>query len=116
MLGDTAVAVNPKDKRYLDIIGKELILPLTGRKIPVIADDYVEMDFGTGALKITPAHDPNDFEIGLRHNLEVIKVIEDNGVMSENTERSIKGLTDIPQEERIVEELKKRSYRKNTRL
>ena len=84
MLGDTAVAVNPKDKRYLDIIGKELILPLTGRKIPVIADDYVEMDFGTGALKITPAHDPNDFEIGLRHNLEVIKVIEDNGVMSEN--------------------------------
>lgn len=106
MLGDTAVAVNPKDKRYLDIIGKELILPLTGRKIPVIADDYVEMDFGTGALKITPAHDPNDFEIGLRHNLEVIKVIEDNGVMSENTEK-YKGLDRYTARERIVEELKK---------
>ena len=72
MLGDTAVAVNPNDERYKDIVGKTLILPIVHREIPVIADDYVEMDFGTGCVKITPAHDPNDFEVGLRHNLEVI--------------------------------------------
>ncbi len=83
MLGDTAVAVNPEDERYADKVGKELILPLTGRKIPVIADSYVEKEFGSGAVKITPAHDPNDFEIGLRHNLAVIKVIGDDGYMNE---------------------------------
>lgn len=75
LLGDTAVAVNPKDSRYKDIIGKTLILPLVGREIPVVADEYVEMDFGTGVVKITPAHDPNDFEVGKRHNLEVITVM-----------------------------------------
>ncbi len=78
MLGDTAVAVNPNDERYKDIIGKELELPLVHRKIPVVADDYVEMDFGTGVVKITPAHDPNDFEVGLRHNLPVICVMTDD--------------------------------------
>lgn len=75
LLGDTAVAVNPKDERYRNIIGKMLILPLVGREIPVIADDYVEQDFGTGVVKITPAHDPNDFEVGRRHGLDVINVL-----------------------------------------
>lgn len=78
LLGDTAVAVNPNDERYKDLIGKELDLPIVHRKIPVIADDYVEMDFGTGVVKITPAHDPNDFEVGLRHNLPVICVMTDD--------------------------------------
>lgn len=84
MLGDTAVAVNPSDKRYSRVIGKMLVLPLMGRKIPVIADEYVESGFGTGAVKITPAHDPNDFEVGQRHNLEVIRVMNDDGTMAEN--------------------------------
>ena len=78
MLGDTAVAVNPDDERYKDIVGKTLILPLVGREIPVIADSYVEADFGTGMVKITPAHDPNDFEVGLRHNLPVINVLTED--------------------------------------
>lgn len=75
LLGDTAVAVNPNDERYKDFVGKTLILPIVHREIPVIADDYVDIEFGTGVVKITPAHDPNDFEVGLRHNLEVINVL-----------------------------------------
>lgn len=75
LLGDTAVAVNPNDERYKDLVGKTLILPIVHREIPVIADDYVDIEFGTGVVKITPAHDPNDFEVGLRHNLEVINVL-----------------------------------------
>ncbi len=78
LLGDTAVAVNPNDERYKNIVGKTLILPIVKREIPVIADDYVETDFGTGVVKITPAHDPNDFEVGLRHNLEVINVLTED--------------------------------------
>ncbi len=78
LLGDTAVAVNPNDERYKDLVGKMLDLPLVHRQIPIIADDYVEMDFGTGVVKITPAHDPNDFEVGLRHNLPVINVLTDD--------------------------------------
>ena len=78
LLGDTAVAVNPNDERYKDLVGKTLILPIVHREIPIIADDYVAMDFGTGVVKITPAHDPNDFEVGLRHNLEVINVMTDD--------------------------------------
>ena len=78
LLGDTAVAVNPNDERYKDIVGKTLILPIVHREIPVVADDYVEIDFGTGVVKITPAHDPNDFEVGLRHNLPVINVLTDD--------------------------------------
>ena len=78
LLGDTAVAVNPNDERYKDIVGKTLILPIVHREIPVVTDDYVEIDFGTGAVKITPAHDPNDFEVGLRHNLPVINVLTDD--------------------------------------
>lgn len=83
MLGDTAVAVHPKDKRYAALVGQNLVLPLVGRKIPVVADEYVESEFGTGAVKITPAHDPNDFEVGLRHTLPVIRVMDDAGVMNE---------------------------------
>lgn len=105
MLGDTAVAVNPKDERYKDVIGKMLKLPLTDREIPIIADDYVELDFGTGAVKITPAHDPNDFEVGLRHNLDVIRVMDDAGVMNENAGK-FKGLDRFEAREKIVEELK----------
>lgn len=84
LLGDTAVAVNPKDERYKDIIGKMLVLPLVGRKIPVIADDYVDIEFGTGAVKITPAHDPNDFEVGRRHNLEVITVLTEDAKITDD--------------------------------
>ena len=78
LLGDTAVAVNPEDERYKDLVGKTLVLPLVGREIPVVADEYVEKDFGTGVVKITPAHDPNDFEVGLRHNLPVINVLTED--------------------------------------
>ena len=82
MLGDTGVCVNPNDERYQHIIGKTVILPLVNKEIPVVADDYAEMEFGTGCVKMTPAHDPNDFEVGLRHNLEVIRVLDDNGVVN----------------------------------
>ena len=84
MLGDTAVAVNPKDERYKDLIGKTLFIPLVNREIPVIADEYVEMDFGTGVVKITPAHDPNDFEVGRRHNLPIINVMTDDAKITED--------------------------------
>ena len=84
LLGDTAVAVNPDDERYKDIVGKTLILPIVHREIPVVADSYVEMDFGTGVVKITPAHDPNDFEVGLRHNLEVINVLTPDAKITED--------------------------------
>ena len=82
MLGDTGVCVNPNDERYTDIVGKKVMLPLVNKEIPIVADDYAEMDFGTGCVKMTPAHDPNDFEVGLRHNLEVIRVLDDNGVVN----------------------------------
>ena len=84
MMGDTGVAVNPNDERYKQLVGKTCILPLMDREIPIVADDYVEMDFGTGCVKMTPAHDPNDFEVGLRHNLESVKVIADDGTINEN--------------------------------
>ena len=82
MLGDSGVCVNPNDERYTHIVGKNVILPLVNKEIPVVADDYAEMEFGTGCVKMTPAHDPNDFEVGLRHNLEVIRVLDDNGVIN----------------------------------
>ena len=84
MLGDTAVAVNPEDERYTRLIGRQLVLPLVGRTIPVIADEYVERDFGTGCVKITPCHDPNDFEVGLRHDLEQIIILDGDGKINEN--------------------------------
>lgn len=84
MLGDTAVAVHPDDKRYQHLIGKKCILPIANKEIPIIADSYVDMEFGTGVVKITPAHDPNDFEVGVRHNLERINVLNDDGTMNAN--------------------------------
>ncbi len=105
MLGDTAVAVNPNDKRYAHLIGKNLILPIVNKKIPVIADDYVALDFGTGAVKITPAHDPNDFEVGLRHNLEVIRVMNDDGTMN-NLAGKYEGMDRYECRKAIVEDLK----------
>ena len=84
LLGDTAVAVNPDDERYKNLVGKTVILPIVHREIPIIADDYVEMDFGTGVVKITPAHDPNDFEVGLRHNLPVINVMTDDAKITDD--------------------------------
>ena len=87
LLGDTAVAVNPKDERYKNLVGKNVILPIVHREIPIIADDYVEMDFGTGVVKITPAHDPNDFEVGLRHNLPVINVMTDDAKIVDDYEK-----------------------------
>ena len=83
MLGDTGVAVNPNDERYKDLIGKKCLLPLVNREIPIVADEYVDMEFGTGCVKMTPAHDPNDFEVGLRHNLETVRVLDDNGKVNE---------------------------------
>ena len=105
MLGDTAVAVNPNDKRYTDMVGKTLVLPLVGREIPIVADDYVDMEFGSGAVKITPAHDPNDFEVGLRHDLPVIRVMNDDGTMNENA-GAYEGLDRFAAREKIVEDLK----------
>ena len=105
MLGDTAVAVNPKDKRYKNMVGKTLVLPLVGREIPIIADDYVDREFGSGAVKITPAHDPNDFEVGLRHDLPVIRVMNDDGTMNENA-GVYAGLDRFAAREKIVEDLK----------
>ena len=84
MLGDTGVAVNPDDARYADLVGKTCILPLMDREIPIVADAYVDVEFGTGCVKMTPAHDPNDFEVGVRHNLESIRVLDDHGVVNEN--------------------------------
>ncbi len=86
ILGDTAIAVNPKDERYTHLIGKKALVPFIDREIPIIGDDYVELDFGTGCLKVTPAHDPNDYEIGLRHDLEIIDTIDDDGRLNEKCE------------------------------
>ena len=105
MLGDTGVAVHPDDERYKNLVGKTLILPIVGRKIKLFADEYVDKDFGTGAVKVTPAHDPNDFEMGLRHNLEQVKVIENNGTMSNNLGK-YSGLDRYECRKQIVEDLK----------
>ena len=109
LLGDTAVAVNPDDERYKDIVGKTLILPLVGREIPVVADAYVEKDFGTGVVKITPAHDPNDFEVGLRHNLEVINVMDDTAHMNENAGK-YQGMDRYECREAIVKDLEEGGF------
>ncbi len=109
MLGDTAVAVHPDDERYQDAIGKTLILPLVGREIPVVADTYVEKDFGTGVVKITPAHDPNDFEVGLRHNLEVINVMNDDGSINENGGKYC-GMSGLDARRAIVRDLEEQGF------
>ena len=105
MFGDTAVAVNPTDERYASIIGKTLSLPLTDRVIPIVADEYVEKDFGSGAVKITPAHDPNDFEVGMRHNLEVIRVMNDDGTMNEKAGAAYAGLDRMVARKKVEEDL-----------
>jgi valyl-tRNA synthetase len=105
MLGDTAVAVHPKDERYKDMIGKMLVLPIVGREIPVIADEYVDKEFGSGAVKITPAHDPNDFEVGLRHNLPQITVMDETGTMNDQAGK-YEGLDRSECRKQIVQDLK----------
>ena len=109
MLGDTAVAVNPNDERYKDIIGKTLIIPLVNREIPVVADEYVEMDFGTGVVKITPAHDPNDFEVGKRHNLPIINVMTPDAKITEEYP-AYAGMDRFEARRAIVADLKEQGY------
>ena len=106
MLGDTAIAVNPEDERYKDIVGKTVILPLMNKEIPIIADEYVEKEFGTGAVKITPAHDPNDYEVGLRHNLEIVKVFDEQGKMLDLVPK-YEGMDRIEARKLVVEDLEK---------
>ncbi len=109
MLGDTAVAVNPSDERYRDLVGKKVILPIAGRDIPIIADEYVDREFGSGAVKITPAHDPNDFEVGRRHDLPMPVVMGPDGRMIDVPERFV-GLTMLEARKKIVAELEEKGY------
>ena len=109
MLGDTGVAVNPNDDRYKDIVGKKCILPLVGREMPIVADDYVDMEFGTGCVKMTPAHDPNDFEVGLRQNLETIRVLDDNGRIVEGYGK-YSGMDRYEARKAIVADLEEQGY------
>ena len=109
MLGDTGVCVNPNDERYQHIVGKTVILPLVNKEIPVVADDYAEMEFGTGCVKMTPAHDPNDFEVGLRHNLEVVRVLDDNGVVNALGGK-YEGLDRYEARKQIVADLQEQGY------
>ena len=109
MLGDTGVAVNPNDERYKDIVGKKCILPLVGREMPIVADEYVDMEFGTGCVKMTPAHDPNDFEVGLRQNLETIRVLDDNGKVVEGYGR-YSGMDRYEARKAIVADLEEQGY------
>ena len=105
MLGDVALAVNPHDERYQNLIGKIAILPLVGRNLPIIGDEYVDIEFGTGVLKVTPAHDPHDFELGKKHKLPIIKVIDERGFMNEKALR-FSGLSREEAREKVVEKLK----------
>jgi valyl-tRNA synthetase len=110
MLGDTAVAVNPKDARYKDLVGKTVMLPIANREIPIIADDMVDMEFGTGAVKMTPAHDPNDWEAGQRHNLAVIQVVGFDGKMTAEAGSDYQGLYAKQARTKIAEDLEKHGY------
>ncbi len=109
MLGDTGVAVHPDDERYKDIVGKKCILPLVGREMPIVADEYVDMEFGTGCVKMTPAHDPNDFEVGLRQNLETIRVLDDNGKVVEGYGK-YSGMDRYEARKAIVADLEEQGY------
>ncbi len=106
MLGDTAVAVNPEDERYRDLVGKRVKLPLTDRSIPIIADSYVDMSFGTGAVKVTPAHDPNDWEIGNRHDLERTNILNEDGTLSEAVPEKYRGLSVRQARKAVIEDIK----------
>lgn len=108
LLGDTAVAVNPNDTRYSHLIGKTVVLPIVNKSIPIIADDYVDMEFGTGVVKITPAHDPNDFEVGLRHNLPIINIMTDTAYINENG-LQYEGLERYEARKKIIQDLKNQS-------
>ena len=110
LLGDTAIAVNPEDERYKDFVGKTVTLPIVGREIPVVADSYVDMEFGTGVVKITPAHDPNDFEVGLRHNLPIINVMDDTAHMNENAGEKYKGMDRYECRKAIVKDLEEGGF------
>lgn len=110
MFGDTAVAVNPDDERYKDVVGKELLLPLTDRRIPIITDRFVDMAFGTGMVKITPAHDPNDFECGKRHGLEAINLLNPDGTLNENVPEKYRGMMAEEARKLVVEDLEKGGY------
>ena len=109
MMGDTGVAVNPEDEHFKHLIGKTCILPIMNREIPIVGDDYCEIGFGTGAVKMTPAHDPNDFEVGLRHNLEVIRVINDDGTINENGGK-YNGMDRYECRKAIVKDLEEQGY------
>ena len=109
MMGDTGVAVNPEDEKFKHLIGKKCILPIMNREIPIVGDEYCEIGFGTGAVKMTPAHDPNDFEVGLRHNLEVIRVIADDGTINENG-GPYNGMDRYECRKAIVKDLEERGY------
>ncbi len=109
MLGDTGVAVNPNDERYADLVGKTCVLPLVGREMPIVADEYVDVEFGTGCVKMTPAHDPNDFEVGLRHDLETIRVLDDHGKVVEGYGR-YSGMDRYEARRAIVEDLEAQGY------
>ena len=104
-MGDTAVAVHPDDPRYTHLIGKKLVLPLTGRCIPIVADSYVDKEFGTGAVKITPAHDPNDWEVGKRHNLEVINILNPDGTLNAAVPEKYRGMTVKAAREAVIADL-----------
>ncbi len=108
MLGDTAIAVHPEDKRFTDMIGKFAILPIVKKRIPIVADEYVKMDQGSGAVKITPAHDFNDYELGKRHNLEIINIFNENAELNENCPREYQGLDRYTAREKIISELKEK--------
>ena len=105
MLGDTGVAVNPNDKRYKELIGKTIILPIVNREIPIFADDYVDMDFGTGCVKVTPAHDPNDFEMGQRNNLETINIMKPNACLNDNVPDNYKNLDRYQARKQVIDNL-----------
>ena len=107
MLGDTGVAVNPNDKRFSDFIGKKIILPIVGKEIPVFSDTYVDKDFGTGCVKITPAHDPNDFAMAQRNNLEIINIMNDNASLNDNVPEKFRGLDRFEARKKVVQELEK---------
>ncbi|MBA7561913.1 Valine--tRNA ligase [subsurface metagenome] len=110
MLGDTAVAVHPDDPRYRKLIGKSAILPLTDRQLPIIADTYVDMEFGSGVVKVTPAHDPNDYEIGIRHNLGRINILDPDGTLNKNVPEKYRGLTVMQARLEVIKDLKEQGF------
>jgi valyl-tRNA synthetase len=110
MFGDTAIAVNPKDNRFKSLVGKIVTIPIVGRKIEIIEDDYADPEQGTGALKITPAHDFNDYEVGVRNNLEVINIFTEDGKINENAPKDYTGLDRFDARKKLLKELKEKEF------